>query len=337
MSKAVDTVLPDVRSPAAGGADTRLMELYWNRAQLKKEFAALRDERFRLLEALTEQEGKTARYRQKLEYLEDLLGDADTADNTVAFFTLARLWKRCAARLVAFSGDLTQQRRRKEAQACEAVWRGEAAARLAAATQRLTSIRDRRDTDRTTLDRLSTELDDAAGLTATFRRKRLKEDVDTARRDLDTAGHELAAAERQLAKLHAEKPPEPPPLSLRSRRAVNFTVIALAEKMADHFGAAELSDLARQTLSRSVGTVRFGAPDACRAIVRQVHEYVHAFEKLEKKPGFLKALTVRAREIQAQAQFDDDAAAVPNARSLVSTPINVLESDIWDVSQAMVV
>ncbi|MEO1203642.1 MAG: hypothetical protein AAFX10_13095 [Pseudomonadota bacterium] len=333
----MDAVLPDVRPPAAGGAETRLMELYWNRAQLKKEFAALRDERFRLLEALTEQEGRTARYRQKLEYLEDLLGDADTADNTVAFFTLARLWKRCAARLVAFSGDLTQQRRRKEAETCAAVWRDDVTARVAAAKQRLTSIREKRDADKATLERLSAELDDAGGLTATFRRKRLKEDVDTARRDLDTAEYELATALKQLTKLNAERPPEPPPLSLRSRRAINFTVIALAEKMADHFGAAELSDLARQTLSRSVGTVRFGAPDTCRAIVRQVHECVSAFEKLEKKPGFVKALTVRAREIQAEAQFDDDGAAVPNARSLIGAPINVLESDLWDVNQAMIV
>jgi hypothetical protein len=38
----------------------KLLQLYWNRAELKKEFADLRAEKYRLLELVKEQEGAAA-------------------------------------------------------------------------------------------------------------------------------------------------------------------------------------------------------------------------------------------------------------------------------------
>ena len=55
----------------------KLLQLYWNRAELKKEFADLRSEKFRLQELVKEQEGATARVEQKLNHLEQLLLDKD--------------------------------------------------------------------------------------------------------------------------------------------------------------------------------------------------------------------------------------------------------------------
>ena len=50
----------------------KLMDLYWNRAELKKEFAGMRKEQWRLKDLVKEQEGATARLQQKLDYLESL-------------------------------------------------------------------------------------------------------------------------------------------------------------------------------------------------------------------------------------------------------------------------
>lgn len=63
----------------------KLMDLYWNRAELKKEFARMREERFRLQDAVKRQEGATARLQQKLDYLEDLLIDPQTTHNVVVY------------------------------------------------------------------------------------------------------------------------------------------------------------------------------------------------------------------------------------------------------------
>ena len=45
----------------------KLLNLYWNRAELKKEFADMRAENLRLQDRIRQQEGATARVQQKLE------------------------------------------------------------------------------------------------------------------------------------------------------------------------------------------------------------------------------------------------------------------------------
>ena len=56
----------------------KLLELYWNRAELKKAFTDLRTEKFRLQALIKEQEGATARFEQKLNHLEQLLLDTNS-------------------------------------------------------------------------------------------------------------------------------------------------------------------------------------------------------------------------------------------------------------------
>ena len=64
----------------------KLLNLYWNRAELKKEFADMRKLRFKLEDRIKHQEGATARLQQKLDYLEDLLLDPEWASNVVVFY-----------------------------------------------------------------------------------------------------------------------------------------------------------------------------------------------------------------------------------------------------------
>jgi len=45
----------------------KLLNIYWNSAELKKELANLRSEQFRLKDCIKRQEGSTARIQQKLE------------------------------------------------------------------------------------------------------------------------------------------------------------------------------------------------------------------------------------------------------------------------------
>ena len=47
----------------------KLVDLFRNRAELKKEFAALRDEKFQLQDRIKQHEGATARVQQKMDHL----------------------------------------------------------------------------------------------------------------------------------------------------------------------------------------------------------------------------------------------------------------------------
>ena len=62
-------------SPDKSQDSEKLLDLYWNRAALKKKFAGMRKEQFRLQDKIKQQEGIAARLQQKLNHLEELLVD----------------------------------------------------------------------------------------------------------------------------------------------------------------------------------------------------------------------------------------------------------------------
>ena len=88
----------------------KLLNLYWNRAELKKEFARLRDEQYRLQERVKEQEGAAARVQQKLDHLENLLLDPEWIYNVVVYYRFRALNRRCRSKLESFAEHLKRQR-----------------------------------------------------------------------------------------------------------------------------------------------------------------------------------------------------------------------------------
>ena len=101
-----------------GNDNEKLVELFKNRAELKKEFAALRKEKYRLQKLVKEQQGATARITQRLEHLESLLVDPEWVHTIVVFYQLRSLNRRCESKLAKFAEQLKQQRenRRRDIQ-----------------------------------------------------------------------------------------------------------------------------------------------------------------------------------------------------------------------------
>ena len=100
----------------------KLLNLYWNRAELKKEFAGMRKEQFKLQDLIKQHEGATARLQQKLDYLEDLLTDSEWVHNVVVFYQLRSLAIRCESKLAKFAEQLKQQREIKQHNNLLAKW-----------------------------------------------------------------------------------------------------------------------------------------------------------------------------------------------------------------------
>src|SRR5210317_892871 len=91
----------------------KLVDLFRNRSELKKEFAALRDEKYRLQDRVKEHRASIERVEQKLNHLESLLLDPEWVHNVVTFYQLRRLSAHCASRLARFAEQLKQQREKR--------------------------------------------------------------------------------------------------------------------------------------------------------------------------------------------------------------------------------
>jgi len=122
--------LPDITAVfgRSSGEDApendKLLHLYWNRNELKKEFATMRKEQFRLKDEIQQQVGATARLQQKLDHLEGLLVDPEWSRSVVVLYQLRGLASRCEGKLARFAEQIKQQRERKQNAKAYESWNG---------------------------------------------------------------------------------------------------------------------------------------------------------------------------------------------------------------------
>ena len=94
--------------------DQRLVELFRNRAELKKELHELGEERHRLLDRLKLQEGATMRVEEQMAALEQYLGRPEEGYKCLTYFQLRALWRATARRLEQFAAELQRQQKDRE-------------------------------------------------------------------------------------------------------------------------------------------------------------------------------------------------------------------------------
>ena len=101
----------NLRPEAKPDEDHRVLELFHNRAELKKAYGGLQDEAYRLKDLIKQQEGATQRAQDMLSTLEGKLGTAESGYPALVFYQLRHLWQ--AGRELAGRGgrdpELVQQ------------------------------------------------------------------------------------------------------------------------------------------------------------------------------------------------------------------------------------
>src|SRR5688572_21625608 len=94
--------------------DERLLALFWNRAELKKEYSRTQDDLIHLRDKLKKQETLTQRAREQFDQLQDYLGDPSVGMHALVYYQLRGLWKICRQKLARFSIQLRRQQEERE-------------------------------------------------------------------------------------------------------------------------------------------------------------------------------------------------------------------------------
>ncbi len=161
--------------------EERLMQLFQNRAGLKKAYADLKDEFHLLRDRLKQQEGATIRVQEQLDALGDLLADPRTGFGALVFFQLRGLWKICHQQLSTFTSDLTRQQEAKETARHNAECEAAKNARLADVERRLQSAASDADLNREQLAGAQNELQRLTAFWHYFKRRRLQKSLESLR------------------------------------------------------------------------------------------------------------------------------------------------------------
>jgi hypothetical protein len=337
-----------LKGGAEGGAvspeEERLMQLFQNRAGLKKAYADLKDEFHLLRDKLKQQEGATIRVQEQLDALGELLGDPKTGFGALVFFQLRALWKTCHQQLSTFAADLTRQQEARETAKHKADLEAEKNSRLADADQRLRTAGAAADNQRRLLAETQNEIERLRAFWHYFRRRRRQKSLESLRNQVVTADAAVGDLHAERSAIEHEAAPEFPGLSLASRRNINLALIGYAELLCEHADAYGLAARAKEAVARRVHEMSFGSREECEGYMQRVQKAQLAVANQKQITGSVRAKLERLRAI---CEYRNAADTVPTADSLAPQPPeldlggkpraapaatwNVLAEDYWDL------
>jgi chromosome segregation ATPase len=332
----------------ADADDEQLLKLFWNRAELKKEFAELRRDRDRLKDKIRQQEDKNLKVQQSLERLEGMLSDPLQSANASVFYQLRGVWQNCWRRLGRIATDLSAHQVDREKSRIlhrfEAGIQAEAdvlGERLSAARMRLTGIEREFNGAQERVRRLR-------GFWNYLKRRNLRSQLVVLDADRRIAEGQTESLKADLADLKRRVPPGFEGLSREGKRKVNIAIIALAQELFLYFTAHDIGVMARDAVVRQVAEVNYGDIRTCRRSSREIQNVFHELNGVDDFPARVQH---RSKYLAAQATYRRDDDTVPVAGSFHAIPLeispagdalgdkalgtNVLADEYWDIYKVL--
>ena len=335
-----------LKTAADGGGtspdEERLLQLFQNRAGLKKAHADLKDEFHLLRDRLKQQEGATLRVQEQLDALGDLLANPDTGFGALVFYQLRGLWKLCNQQLTEFAAELTRTQEAREVAKHGADCATFKLARLAEVDRRLHAAAVEAERERAALQDAQNELKRLTAFWHYFERRRRH-------RSLGAFRQRVAVADAAVGELHAERSAtgqqpyaEFPGISLGARRNINLAIISYAELLCESVDAFGLAGRAKEAVARRVHEMMFGSRSDCEGYMLRVQK---ALSAVAQQKQITAAVKLKLERLRARCAYRNSTDTVPTADSLAPPPQpdaargarttgaawNVLAEDYWDL------
>lgn len=326
------------------GEDARLVELFRNRAALKKEFAQLRKENYRLKEVIQEQENSKVGAQQQLEQLEGLLAEPLQAANAAVFFQLRGIWDLCHKRLSRLANELVVNQRDREQKALTDKFESARRDSLDLIDSHITNAEFRLEEVEGKLKDLHKRRDQLRGFWNHFKRRSLHSEAEEPEKSFTETTAQLDRFQLARDTKIGEKAPKFENLSLDGQRKINLALIAIAQELFIHFKHRDISSMARESSVRKVSDANYGGISECREMNNYIDERIQAL-----KAGQEMVINVRNRALylEKHAHYRSDTDLVPVASSFAEIPLifsdadephgkksiltNVLAEEYWDI------
>ena len=293
--------------------EERLMQLFQNRAGLKKAYADLKDEFHLLRDRLKQQEGATIRVQEQLDALGDLLADPSTGFSAWCSSSCAVCGRPAISSCPASRPISPSRKRRARPRSTRPTARRPGARVWPMSIARLQAAAAEADLQRQHLAAAQTELGRLTAFWHYFERRRRKSPSRPCARP-------SCSPTRPSGDLHAERSTignealdEFPGISLAARRTINLAIISYAELLCESVDAFGLAARAKEAVARRVHEMSFGARAECEDYMQRVQKAQAAVASQKQITAVVKAKTGTAARHLRIPQFAD---TVPTADSL---------------------
>lgn len=321
--------------------DHRVLELFRNRAELKKAYGELQEEIYRLKDRIKQQEGATARVQEMLTALETRLGTVESAYPTLVFYQLRRLWQSGREIIEQFVGDLVRQQEERERRQHLAEHNRKQFSKREAADKKLRATETSAAGAMTHVTDLETERAQLTRFWHYFKRRALDQRIAQAQSLAAAANSALTEAREVMEAIEKEPGPEFPGLTLEMRRAINIAAIAYAEVLCVRLAKTQLVKLAREATSRREAVDEYGSREECEALMEEIER---ARAVLLGKANIKQEVKARSERLKQVVRYRTPVDTSPMSDSLAFSEgevsdggataarlPNILAEDTWDL------
>jgi len=326
--------------------DERLLQLFRNRAGLKKAHASLQDEVYDLKERVKQQEKTTAKVQEALDGVEALLGNPEAGYSALVFYQLRGLWRTCNAQLMTFASELERQQEERERRRQMSEFNQEHNARIADMDRGLAEAEEIATERQRIFDEVEQRLRQLNRIWHYFKRRKLQPDVLRARVPLDDARQEVARIREEREPLTQEQAPPFPGLGVDGQRAINLATIAYALVIGARLSTRGLAPRAKDAMTRRLQETQYGGRAECEAMMEAIAQALAVVKSRKEMAAEIKACVELLRET-AQYRADGDtiplteslAGVVPSTSSgqgvLALSGPQVLADDYWNIYEVL--
>lgn len=289
--------------PEAPQDTDKLVDLFRNRAELKKEFAALRNEKYQLQDRIKERQGAVERVQQKLNHLEALLLDPDWVHNVVVFFQFRRLAAHCENKVVRFAEELKQQREQKIHKKVLVGWNEQRQQESEQVERQVGELRMQLQLLEDQLQSERHKLMTMGGISKMFNGRSQETIVNDVESSIAKAHGQEQALLLELDRIEKQVPPDHAGLDTAAKRSVNFMILSFAQQLYLDYRNDDLVGLAKEAIEKSVGAVNYGSKSDCDKLLEVL---TRRREEVDQADDFAGVLKKRAALIAKHALFRND-------------------------------
>jgi hypothetical protein len=340
------TLTPQLFAGEETGEDEeQLLKLFWNRAELKKELAKLRNDVYQLNDELKREQAIKLRIQQRLEQLETLLANPATSASAVTFYQLREVWARCRDYLKSVSDELEKTCYDKGYRQHVAAFRRKVYVSLESVQSELDALNETNVRQAAVIKELREKRGRSHGIWNLFRRRKITAAINSRRAELSDAKARSAELAESIKARSSVEPPEYSGLAKSAKRSVNLIVIAYAQELYLHLMDRDIAEQAREAEIRQVTDVRYGDKRDCRALSRFAAESLAA---LTADKTLQARAQLRAQYLETVVSYRSEVDTIPAAESLEAIAmlkndgaprgtivVNVLADEYWDIYEAL--
>ena len=331
-------------------SDQKLLDLFKNRSDLKKQYSETKDIVFALQSQLDEAQRETQRAKDDITALESRLADPVAGYNALVYFQLRELWDRARTKLEVFCEELKTQQKDRERKKQIMVFNQERQKRLTDINAKIVKVKAQSDSAKKTYQAIETKYTELSGVFNLLRRRRLHPTLEQNRIEYEKVRERIESLFDERIKIESEPWPDYPGLSVEGRRVINLAVVALAQHLCVHFSEHNLSALARTAVVQKIGKVDYGSKSDCEYLMNRIRD---AVVSTEENRNYSEELKARSKLLKNKAEYRNDRDTRPIADSVGGIPvalpgaefgntvagipleINVIAEDYWNVSQVL--